>query len=690
MFSKNKTSGQLRHSAFFELTMKDISIQFSNCIRLFLTFLYLTQVSVAGAAEDTYPLPFKSTDFAQGIYATGGNHGGEIGATVVKHPRDWNLRWQNADGDWVNQYESVVDNPHCDNNQTDCDTQGKHIIFRAPLYAPVDGKVVSCWRNHPNNIGANKEHRRCGNLLNNEGKPLACDSEDCPSDVVCRITRSGNYMAILTKDDHRLLYAHLSPGTIPETLCPFDNELMVNARLKDCADGVCSKFPEEAVIPKADRPFVRRGDFIGRAGTSGASSGPHTHIHQGPMEENASGILVKVGDHHPYLINNAWMRPSETPSWTKLDGWAMKRTVDNPLPLVKPSPFLRTDSLTTGLVKAVSLAGSVVSYINASDTLKLTSFDVDGAGKIQSQQIKTGIKINRLASAQSGNGRDVVTAARNENGDLRIDYWQVANNGAITHKDQKTAGAIKQLALTQFPTDKGVVVAIRAGNGNLKLISYATDTAGNLTRTGSIAGNSARTVSIARIKKGRHARESALNPFKGVATAIKTQAGKLRVQTWKWNQNSKTLTSANTQLGEAILGQVTIQAIPLADNRQMLVTAARTASGMLLQSWSVDSNGVLKNKWTKRLGDAHHITINAVSDGRFVTSLEDGQGDLLIKGWSLGDKGKIAAVGDVAAGKVSYVSSSMIKRNRGNTRLILTAIRDGMQKLRMIVYNSNM
>jgi hypothetical protein len=98
----------------------------------------------------------------------------------------------------------------------------------------------------------------------------------------------------------------------------------------------------------------------------------------------------------------------------------------------------------------VTLADSVTGFINSQNKLELIAWDVDDKGGIQQQQSATGVKIDLIASAQPGPDRDVVTAARNESGDLRIDYWSVSQNGAINHKDHERRGPSAMSPLHHF------------------------------------------------------------------------------------------------------------------------------------------------------------------------------------------------------------------------------------------------
>lgn len=82
------------------------------------------------------------------------------------------------------------------------------------------------------------------------------------------------------RGDGKILHsAHMQPGSIPASLCPY------NAQYVADADNKQGEFPVETFIPEGRRPKVRQGDLIGRVGNSGASSGPHLHVHLKTVEE---------------------------------------------------------------------------------------------------------------------------------------------------------------------------------------------------------------------------------------------------------------------------------------------------------------------------------------------------------------------------------------------------------------------
>ena len=131
------------------------------------------------------------------------------------------------------------------------------LIWDKPIYAIADGQVVVCANGHPDNP-------RPGVI------DPGVDSGDIPP--------GGNHLWIRNTEgpDERVLYAHFREDTIPEALCPDDPSLGEH----DVPDGA----------------FVSAGQYLGRVGNSGNSSGPHLHIHS---QTDGEGVT-------PLLYHNIW------------------------------------------------------------------------------------------------------------------------------------------------------------------------------------------------------------------------------------------------------------------------------------------------------------------------------------------------------------------------------------------------
>lgn len=85
-----------------------------------------------------------------------------------------------------------------------------------------------------------------------------------------------------------------------------------------------------------------------------------------------------------------------------------------------------------------------------------------------------------LAPLRIGGTEGIVTATRNDDGNLQVTAWQVTAQGDIVRRGVQEEGRAGQVAVTG--ADGHVVARMRDGDGLLRLISYGVSTGGMLTR----------------------------------------------------------------------------------------------------------------------------------------------------------------------------------------------------------------
>jgi uncharacterized repeat protein (TIGR01451 family) len=221
----------------------------------------------------SYAFPGALKDLASGEYwylgdgHTYGSH--HRAATAQRFAEDWGIaRW---DGD---DWNLLVDSGDFGNNED-------YLIWDRPIYAIADGQVV-----------------RCGNgFMDNPDPPEILDgvTDDPPT-----IPGGGNHLWIRHVSGERVLYAHFHQGTIPTSLCPDDPSLGEH----DVAFGA----------------FVKAGEYLGRAGNSGSSSGPHLHIHS---EASSQGIPLYYHNLRSFGENDYDPDTDPAPPFNDVEGAAI-------------------------------------------------------------------------------------------------------------------------------------------------------------------------------------------------------------------------------------------------------------------------------------------------------------------------------------------------------------------------------
>lgn len=234
------------------------------------------------------------------------------------------------------------------------------------------------------------------------------------------------------------------------------------------------------------------------------------------------------------------------------------------------------------------------------------------------------------------------------------------------------AGAVSEIATIRHRTQQ-VVTAVRTGSDNLRLISWQVNADGSVTRTGD-SSNQAGEASSIDIAHG--------NLY---VTACRTGSGKLRVISWDINN-----AGAITRKGDSanLAGEASVIRIAAMSN-DLFVTACRTGSGNLrLISWKLASNGSFR-----RLGDTGNAA-GAVSDismvntpkgggGRIITSVRTGSGKLKLIVWNVTATGSFQRLGDSGS---QAGTATMIRSVLDNNDHIVTSVRAGNGKLLLITW----
>lgn len=195
-------------------------------------------------------------------------------------------------------------------------TENAHkLIYGEPVYAVADGKVVACWRNAPEN-------------------PRPGESHPGRTSDPKTIAGGGNYLWVDHGNSEIILYAHFQPGTIPASICPNSRQFMT-----DAGNASAEGYAAETVLPVSNQPQLKQGQFIGKVGNSGSSSGPHLHIH---MQENPPSSAEAVPlSFHKALIKSIENNPDDSPKdWTRLN--------DSPLP---PGPIAILPNFSQGFAE---------------------------------------------------------------------------------------------------------------------------------------------------------------------------------------------------------------------------------------------------------------------------------------------------------------------------------------------------
>lgn len=142
-----------------------------------------------------------------------------------------------------NQWSNLV------SDGADATVNSNHLIYGRKVYAMVSGTVVGCWRNAPESAKAGTKDPDVKNFY---------------------IGVAGNHGWIKTSDGIYALHAHMIPGTISSAIGPHE-------KTRFDKPGDSGWIATEAAV--SNGVTITKGQYLGLAGNSGNSTGPHVHVH---------------------------------------------------------------------------------------------------------------------------------------------------------------------------------------------------------------------------------------------------------------------------------------------------------------------------------------------------------------------------------------------------------------------------
>lgn len=249
--------------------------------------MYLVALSLGMAASTstasaqlrgkTYDLPLYANDLKGGEYYKTKDH---LETSTQKFGYDITAN-HHTGSKWTSLDKGITTDEHWDDPKN-----SNYLIYGKKFYAMAAGTVIGCWRRGPNNLRPKlPEESNSGSKTNKMWyHPFLRDGF---------LPGGGNELWILHDDGTRALYAHALKDSIPSSLCPKPLEKF--ATKKSNSDPIDENgMYSHIAVPENQRKRVKAGQFLGRVGHSGISTGPHIHIHLEKQDSQGKWIAAPL------------------------------------------------------------------------------------------------------------------------------------------------------------------------------------------------------------------------------------------------------------------------------------------------------------------------------------------------------------------------------------------------------------
>ena len=322
----------------------------------------------------------------------------------------------------------------------------------------------------------------------------------------------------------------------------------------------------------------------------------------------------------------------------------------------------------------------IASMRRGSGNLELIAFQIvgEGTGAI----VRTGDYTNAADSEVSQTalinldpGR--ILAAMRTSGHLSVSTYSVTDvvPAMIISIAEGSAGRASRIAAGAFD-DSEVVTALRNDSGDLELIGWRVapgDFA--VTREADSSSQAGQVSEVALALRGRRA-----------VTAVRDGSDRLLLISWDVPPGLGSVTrtwDSGSTAGEASAIAMTVL------GQDLLVTACRAGNGdLLVISWRFEPDGTISRLHDSgaAAGEVSEVTIAAVDAGNVVTAVRNGSGNLELIGWAIDPvSGAVQRWGDSGsqAGEVWEIALVPLP-GPGPTADLLTAVVNGSGNLELI------